>query len=240
MYDITIIGGSLSGLISAIKLSKSHKVCIIDINQEIGFPTNFPGFSKDITLIKEILSKEDISNLYLKENDIGWGMRSEWLVKYLTQLSAKNRVDILNRTRVSNIFFEGQFNIEIVGGGPQNNLITSKIIIDETKQIHSGPGEINHTTKIENNNIIKLDNSFSNYFAGIIPTKKSPNFPKSLLKIERNDELTEVWFEKKPTELINWIEIKNCRSPSKEGPMLVDDYFIRCDEIIKQVNQILT
>ena len=240
MYDITIIGGSLSGLISAIKLSKFHKVCIIDINQEIGFPTNFPGFSRDITLIKEILSKEDISNLYLKENDIGWGMRSEWLVKYLTQLSAKNRVDILNRTRVSNIFFEGQFNIEIVGGGPQNNLITSKIIIDETKQIHSGPGEINHTTTIENNNIIKLDNSFSNYFAGIIPTEKSPNFPNSLLKIQRDDELTEVWFEKKPTEHINWIEIKNCRSPSKEGPMLVDDYFICCDEIIKRVNQILT
>ncbi|MAR93873.1 MAG: hypothetical protein CMA45_02195 [Euryarchaeota archaeon] len=240
MYDITIIGGSLSGLISAIKLSKFHKVCIIDINQEIGFPTNFPGFSKDITLIKEILSKEDISNLYLKENDIGWGMRSEWLVKYLTQLSAKNRVDILNRTRVSNIFFEGQFNIEIVGGGPQNNLITSKIIIDETKQIHSGPGEINHTTKIENNNIIKLDNSFSNYFAGIIPTEKSRNFSNSLLQIERDDGLTEVWFEKQPTEHINWIEIKNCRSPSKESPMLVDDYFICCDEIIKQVNQILT
>ena len=240
MYDITIIGGSLSGLISAIKLSKSHKVCIIDINQEIGFPTNFPGLSKDIKLIKETLSKEDISNLYLKENDIGWGMRSEWLVKYLTQLSAKNGVDILNRTRVSNIFFENQFNIEIIGGGPQNNIINSKIIIDETKQIHSGPGEINHTTTIENNNIIKLDNSFSNYFAGIIPTEKSTNFSNSLLQIERDDGLTEVWFEKQPKEHINWIEIKNCKSPSKEGPMLVDDYFICCDEIIKQVNQILT
>ena len=240
MYDITIIGGSLSGLISAIKLSKSHKVCIIDINQEIGFPTNFPGLSKDIKLIKETLSEEDISNLYLKENDIGWGMRSEWLVKYLTQLSAKNGVDILNRTRVSNIFFENQFNIEIIGGGPQNNIINSKIIIDETKQIHSGPGEINHTTTIENNNIIKLDNSFSNYFAGIIPTEKSTNFSNSLLQIERDDGLTEVWFEKQPKEHINWIEIKNCKSPSKEGPMLVDDYFICCDEIIKQVNQILT
>ena len=150
MYDIAIIGGSLSGLISAIRLSEFHKVCIIDINQEIGFPTNFPGISKDVKMIKEILFEEDISNLYLKENDIGWGMRSEWLIKYLTQLAAKKGVDILNRTRVSNIFTENQFNIEIIGGGPQNNMVISKIIIDESKQIHSGPGERNHTTNIEN------------------------------------------------------------------------------------------
>ena len=124
MYDIAIIGGSLSGLISAIRLSEFHKICIIDINQEIGFPTNFPGLSKDIKPIQKILSEEDLSNLYLKENNIGWGMRSEWLVKYLTQLSAKKGVDILNRTRVSNVFFENQFNIEVIGGGPKNNIIT--------------------------------------------------------------------------------------------------------------------
>ena len=240
MYDIAIIGGSLSGLISAIKLSEFHKVCIIDINQEIGFPTNFPGISKDVKMIKEILFEEDISNLYLKENDIGWGMRSEWLIKYLTQLSAKKGVDILNRTRVSNIFTENQFNIEIIGGGPQNNMVISKIIIDESKQIHSGPGERNHTTNIENKNIIKSDNTFSNYFAGIIPTEKSINFNNSILQIERDDGLTEVWFEKQPKEHINWIEIKNCKSPSKDRLMLIDDYFIRCDEIIKQVNKILT
>ena len=240
MYDIAIIGGSLSGLISAIELSKFHKVCIIDINQEIGFPTNFPGLSKDIKPIQKILSEEDLSNLYLKENDIGWGMRSEWLVKYLTQFSAKKGVDILNRTRVSNVFFEGQFNIEVIGGGPQNNIINSKIIIDEINQIHSGPGERNHTISIEDNKIIKLDNDFSNYFAGIIPTGKSKKFDKSLFQIEREDGLTEVWFKEKPTDHINWIEIKNCKSPSNEGPMLVDDYFNRCEELIKQVNQILT
>ena len=240
MYDIAIIGGSLSGLISAIRLSESHKICIIDINQEIGFPTNFPGLTKDIKSIQKILLEEDLSNLYLKENNIGWGMRSEWLVKYLTQLSAKKGVNILNRTRVSNIFFEDQFNIEIIGGGPQNNIINSKIIIDEINQIHPGPGERNHVISLENNKIIKLDNDFSNYFAGIIPTKKSKKFDKSLFQIEREDGLTEVWFNEKPTEHINWIEIKNCNSPSNQGPMLVDDYFNRCEEIIKQVNQILT
>jgi len=70
MYDITIIGGSLSGLISAINLSDDYSICIIDINQEIGFPTNFPGFSNNIDLVKNILSKEDQSNLYLQENNI--------------------------------------------------------------------------------------------------------------------------------------------------------------------------
>jgi len=240
MYDIVIIGGSLSGLICAVKLSKENKVCIIDINQEIGFPTNFPGISKDVELIKNFLVSEDLSNLYLKQNTDYWGMRSEWLVKYLTQLSAKSGVKILNRTRVSNIFFEDSFNIEIIGGGPQNNIINSKIIIDETEQIHLGPGEKNHTTQLQNKRIIKLENKFSNFFAGIIPTIKSKKFNNSIFQIEREDGLSEIWFKEQPKEDINWIEIKNCKSPSKEGPMLIDDYFIRSDKILDEVNKILT
>lgn len=240
MYDITIIGGSLSGLISAINLSDDYSICIIDINQEIGFPTNFPGFSNNIDLVKNILSKEDQSNLYLQENNIGWGMRSEWLIKYLTQLSAKKGVDIINRTRVTNIFFEDNFNIEIIGGGPQNNIINSKIIIDETKQIHSGPGEKNHTILIENDRLINIESELCGYFSGIIPTKNSPKLDNTLFQINREDGLTEFWFNSKPEDHIDWIEIKSCNSPTISGPMVIDDYFTRADEIAKQSRKLLT
>ena len=240
MYDVTIIGGSLSGLISAINLSKDYTVCIIDINQEIGFPTNFPGLCKNIELVKTILSDEDQSNLYLYENDIGWGLRSEWLIKYLTQLSAKNNVDILNRTRVSNIYFEGVFNIEIIGGGPIDKIIKSKLIIDETKQIHSGPGDKNHTISYQNEKVITIENKLSNYFSGIIPTSEDLIFENNIFKIERNDGLTEVWFDVKPDKHYNWIEIKKCESPTNSKILVIDDYFTRSQEINKQARLLLT
>ena len=131
MYDVVIIGGTLSGLFTSINLSKSFKICIIDINQEIGFPTNFPGIINNPILLDNFLTEKD--KLYLKENELGLGLRSEWLMKYLTHNAARNGVDILNRTRVLNIFFDDYFNIELIGAGPQNHFISSKIIIDEEK-----------------------------------------------------------------------------------------------------------
>lgn len=240
MYDIAIIGGSLSGLISSINLSSDYRVCIIDINQEIGFPTNFPGLSKNIDLVNTILHDQDKSNLYLKKTDIGWGMRSEWLIKYLTQLAAKKGVDILNRTRVSNIFFEDDFNIEIIGGGPHNKIINSTIIIDETKQIHTGPGDKNHTLLLKNKNLITIKNDLNSYFSGILPTQNSRVFEDSIFQIIRDDGLTEIWFKEKPNENINWIEIKFCNSPSTSKPMIIDDYFIRSKQITEQVKKLLT
>ena len=82
MYDVVIIGGTLSGLFTSIHLSKSFKVCIVDINQEIGFPTNFPGIINNPMLLDKFLTEKD--KLYLKENELGLGLRSEWLMKYLS------------------------------------------------------------------------------------------------------------------------------------------------------------
>ena len=240
MYDIAIIGGSLSGLISAIELSNNNKICIIDINQEIGFPTNFPGLVNDVELIKKILATEELDNLYLNQNKKGWAMRSEWLIKYLTHLSAKKGVEILNRTRVSNIFYDDSFNIEIIGGGPNNNIIRSKIIIDETKQIHAGPGEKNHKIPIDNKKIISIETDNQQYFSGIIPTDNIDNLPENLFQINRGDGLTEVWFDKQPKEHVNWIEIKKCNSPSNQNLMIIDDYFHRANEINNQSLKLLT
>ena len=66
MYDITIIDGTLTGLFSSINLSNNCKVCIIDLNQEIGFPTNFPGLIENIDILDVFVKEKD--KLYLQEN----------------------------------------------------------------------------------------------------------------------------------------------------------------------------
>ena len=100
--------------------------------------------------------------LYVKKNHSGFGLRSEWLMKYLTHAAAKHGVDILNRTRVSNIFYENFFNIELIGGGPKNQTIKSKIIIDETERIYLPPGDKKHT--IFNNIIVHIFIDFNDSF----------------------------------------------------------------------------
>ena len=102
MYDIAIIGGSLSGLISSINLSSDYRVCIIDINQEIGFPTNFPGLSKNIDLVNTILHDQDKSNLYLQKTDIGWGhqIRSYVLQPYQLVKDLRNKTESTNPSSV--------------------------------------------------------------------------------------------------------------------------------------------
>ena len=220
MYDIVIIGGTLPGLISSIKLSKNFRVCIIDLNQEIGFPTNFPGLIENQDLLNELLDSKD--KLYLKQNELGFGLRSEWLMKYLTHNAARNGVDILNRTRVSNLFYDKNFSIELVGGGPKNKIISSKIIIDETERTYSAPGDKIHNISNDNQFIISVNESQKQYFVGTIPSLNHQNITNCVLKIERDDQLTELWFDQEPEININWIEVKKCYSFSNPKFLNVD------------------
>ena len=233
MYDIVIIGGTLPGLISSIKLSKKFRVCIIDLNQEIGFPTNFPGLIENQDLLNELLDSKD--KLYLKQNELGFGLRSEWLMKYLTHNAARKGVDILNRTRVSNLFYNKNFSIELIGGGPQNQIISSKIIIDETERTYSAPGDKIHNFSNDNQFIISVNESQKQYFVGTIPSLNYQNITNCVLKIERDDELTELWFDQEPELNINWIEVKKCYSFSNPKFLNVDKYVEISNEIIEKL-----
>ena len=238
MYDVVIIGGTLSGLFTSIHLSKSFKVCIVDINQEIGFPTNFPGIINNPMLLDKFLTEKD--KLYLKENELGLGLRSEWLMKYLTHNAARNGVDILNRTRVLNIFFDEYFNIELIGAGPQNHFISSKIIIDETNRTYTAPGDKKHIISLNNDFIFSSFHEQKEFFVGTIPTFNSTNIEEYILKIERDDGLTEYWFEHEPKLNINWIEIKTCQSLSNPSSMNIDMHVEISNNIISTVSKILT
>ena len=242
MYDVVIIGGSLSGIITAIQLSKDYKVCLIDINQEIGFPTNFPGLIKNIKLLDELFEDLNQSKLYLKENQFGWGLRSEWLMKHLTNLAAKQGTEILNRTKVTNVFIDKHLSLEIIGGGPDNRTINTKIIIDESQKISPGPGKKNHKIPIKNSNIIKTEIKTKKFFVGITLSIEDYPIELSKLVIERDDGLIEVWFEEMPKIMPNngWIEIKNLESPILDRIMLVDDYFNNSENIIQESKKYLT
>ncbi len=238
MYDIAIIGGTLPSLLSSIRLSKNYKICIMDINQEIGFPTNFPGFIKNQKLLDEFLVEKD--KLYIKENHFGFGLRSEWLMKYLTHTAAKNGVDILNRTRVSNVFYENVFNIELIGGGPKNQTINSRIIVDETERIHLPPGDKKHTIVKNHEFILSIYEEQQEYFVGTIPYSKSYNLTNYKLKIDRDDELTEFWFDQKPLTDINWIETKKCFSFSNLDSLNIDKYIQLSNDIVELTLKMLT
>ena len=238
IYDIAIIGGTLPSLISSIKLSEKLKVCIIDINQEIGFPTNFPGIIENEKLLDEFLSEKE--KLYIKKNKYGYGLRSEWLMKYLTHNAAKNGVDILNRTKVSNIFYDELFNIEVIGGGPKNNTINSKIILDETDRIYLAPGDKEHTIPKLNKLIVSFEVLQKEYFVGTIPILYSNNISDYILKIDRDDELTEFWFDQEPSKEINWIEVKNCLSFSNLEDLSIDKHVEMSNNIVESIMKLFT
>ena len=242
MYDVVIIGGSLSGMIAAVELSKKYKVCIVDINQEIGFPTNFPGLIKNISLIEELFESKEQSKLYLMENDNGWGFRSEWLMKYLTHSAAKQGVEILNRTKVTDVFFDSCLNLDLIGGGPKNKIIKTKTIIDESYKIEAGPGKINHVIPISNKNIINNKIQIKKFFVGTALSNDDFQNLQYDLIIRRQDDLTELWFEIEPREepKNGWIEIKRPKIQFPGRLMVVDDHFKETSEILEQLKTILT
>ncbi len=243
MYDVVVIGGSLPSIISAIELSSKYKICIVDINQEIGFPTNFPGIIKNIDKIKSLFIDAEDSKLYLKNNPgKGWGLRPEWLIKYLTHLAAKKGVEILNRTKVVDVYFDSQLNIELIGGGPQNQIIQTKTIIDESDKINLGPGNKNHTVSIDHPNIIKNHISSKNFFVGTTLSTNTPIIKDSNLSINRDDHLTEFWFLEEPKKEFKslWIEIKTIQATFLDKIMIIDDYFIQSSDLVSKTKNKLS
>ena len=56
--EIVIIGGNLFSLLCADLLSKKHKILILEINPEPGFPTNFLGYAYNKETLETILESK--------------------------------------------------------------------------------------------------------------------------------------------------------------------------------------
>ena len=78
------------------------------------------------------------------------------------------------------------------------------------------------------------------YFVGTIPILYSNNISDYILKIDRDDELTEFWFDQEPSKEINWIEVKNCLSFSNLEDLSIDKHVEMSNNIVESILKLFT
>ena len=235
MSSITITGGGLIGLFCADILSSKHNVTIVEINAEIGFPANFPGIINQSNNISKLLDSEELSNLYVFDNGKKMNFRTEWFVKLLSHKLAKNKVDIIHRTRIeSTSIIKNQLNLQLKGSeSNRNNIITHKLI-DFTESLIPGPKGQRHTINGNLDQIIKPKIPTKKFFVGTCLRNDLSNLNNSKLIIERSDGLAEVWYElgENETPKQGWIESKTLNAYYNSKIMTVDDYYKKAQQII--------
>lgn len=238
MPSITITGGGLIGLFCADILSSNHNVTVIEINAEIGFPANFPGIINQSSNISEILDSDELSNLYIFNNGKQINFRTEWFVKLLSHKLAKNKVDIIHRTRIeSTSINKNQLNLKLKGSDSnKNNLITDKLVNFSDSLITGPKGQI-HTIDDSLDQIIKPEIPIKQFFVGTCLRNNLTNLNKSKLIIERSDGLAEVWYEQgeKESPKQGWIESKTLNAYYNSKIMTVDEYYKKAQEIINSM-----
>ena len=235
MSSITITGGGLIGLFCADILSSNHDVTIIEINAEIGFPANFPGTISQNTNISKLLDSEELSNLYIFDNGNQINFRTEWFVKLLSHKLAKNKVDIIHRTRIeSTSTNKNQLNLELKGSDSnKKHLITDKLLNLSDSLILGPKGQI-HTIDDSLDQIINPKINTKQFFVGTCLRNNISNLNNSKLVIERSDGLAEVWYElsEKQTPKQGWIESKTLNAYYDSKIMIVDEYYEKAQQII--------
>ena len=238
MKSIVIIGSNLIGMLCADILSKNNNVTIIEPDLELGFPSSFPGRSKNETTISEILVNQSHTNLFLMKEYDFTNFRSEWFSKLLTHKLAKSDVVIKNRSRVSSINEYGDLlKISIQGSDNNQKNILCNTVIDLSKSSLTIIGNSQHQYDINSPNIIKPEIKTKQYFVGICILKDSQELTNYDTKIQRNDGLVEIWFEfgKEQQPNQGWIESKIVDAYFESKLMLLEDYYSKAQEIIKQM-----
>jgi hypothetical protein len=235
MSSITITGGGLIGLFCADILSSNHDVTIIEINAEIGFPANFPGTISQNTNISKLLDSKELSNLYIFDNGNKINFRTEWFVKLLSHKLAKNKVDIIHRTRIeSTSTNKNQLNLELKGSDSnKKHIITDKLLNFSDSLILGPKGQI-HTIDDSLHLIINPQIPTKQFFVGTCLRNNVSNLNNSKLVIERSDGLAEVWYElsEKQTPKQGWIESKTLNAYYDSKIMIVDEYYEKAQQII--------
>ena len=235
MSSITITGGGLIGLFSADILSSNHDVTIIEINAEIGFPANFPGIISENNNISKLLDSQELSNLYIFDNDNQINFRTEWFAKLFSHKLARNKVDIIHRTRIeSTSINKNQLNLELKGSDSNvKNIITDKLF-DFSESLITGPKGQKHIIDSKSNKIIKPNIPTKQFFVGTCLRNNLSNLNNSKLIIERSDGLAEVWYEldEKETPTQGWIESKILNAYYDSKIMTVDEYYQKAQQIV--------
>lgn len=232
--EIVIIGGNLFSLLCADLLSKNHKIMVLEINPEPGFPTNFLGYAYKKETLETILESKTLNlNIKQKENLICF--RSEWFMKLLCHKLAKKGVKILNRCRVLNYEYIDKFNINTSIDNNLKEYITADLILDFTSISYPGPGNNKHKVSDNNKKIhIYRNDKIKQYFVGTCLL--GHNMQDYLLCLDRNDNLSELIYESKPVNdpENGWIEAKNVLLIENYNIASLDYYYSQSKQYIEQ------
>jgi len=115
-----VAGGGVQGLLKAISLIKqNHRVLLIEGRQEIGIPCAGVGLIEEEKNINYLLSLNPPPQLQIFQSACGWGLRLEWLEKFLAQYAGDIGVEIHLKMRIESFTTtENGFRININGVAP--------------------------------------------------------------------------------------------------------------------------
>ena len=229
MKSTVLLGGTFSNLITAIELSPSHHVTIIELNAEIGLPSISPGHIRDQELLNHYLSLEQIKFLQLHPFDEGFTLRSEWGLKHLAVHAAEKGVEILTRTRITHcVETEEGFSIEFQGGGSNSSdTIQSHFLVNDIQWTYQAPGAKHHALPNSKKVHVPDFGIFGPMYGGTALKSDCQNIPDDITTLPRFEGLTEVWQALeiwKPER--GWIEIIECSLPNLIEKRCIDAQII--------------
>ena len=225
MEYVVFIGGTYSNLITAIELSTTHKVTVLEINAEIGLPSISPGHLHNKELLTHYLTSHQINFLQLHAFEDGFTLRSEWGLKHLAVHAAEKGVEIFTRTRITNCTeTENDFLIEFQGGGPNSTgEIHTKHIVNDIQWTYQAPGAKTHTLPLSPKILIPEFGAFTQMHGGTALKSDCTDLPEGLTILPRFEGLTEIW---QTTEnwipKKGWIEIIDCSLPTSIEKRCID------------------
>ena len=216
MSSVVLIGGTYSNLVTAIELSKSHNVTLIELNAEIGLPSISPGHIKNQELLIHYLTPEQIKFLQLHTFNEGFTLRSEWGLKHLAVHAAQKGVEIFTRTRITQcVETENGFSINFQGGGSKSmDQIHAHFLINDSQWTYQAPGSKQHTLLDSQQVLTPSFGKFHQMHGGTALQSDCTDIPESATILPRFEGLTEVWQTSEnwvPSK--GWIETIKCSLP---------------------------
>ena len=233
-----LVGGTISNLVTAIELSQTHDVTVVELNAEIGLPCVSPGHIRDLDVLEPYLTPEQLAFLQPFSFEAGYTLRSEWVLKHLGTHAAQKGVDILTRTRISDSFTtDDGFLIEFIGAGrARSGQVEGKYLVDDRQWTYIAPGSKVHNIDSLEYKVVPSFGVFIPMNGGTALHSDCLDLPSEIYSLPRHEGLTEVWqenFDWLPKR--GWIETVQCSLPQKHLNRDIDAQINEGRRVAKQI-----
>jgi len=229
MKSVVLIGATFSNLITAIELSETHHVMLIELNAEIGLPSISPGHIHNKELLTHYITSKQIKFLQLHPFENGFTLRSEWGLKHLAVHAAQKGVEIFTRTRITNcVETDEGFSIDFQGAGKKGSgQVHCHSLINDTQWTYQAPGAKHHALPDSQKIQTPEFGKFIQMHGGTALKNDITDTPEGVTLLPRFEGLTEVWQTSEqwiPEK--GWIEIILCSLPSLIEKRCIDAQII--------------